>query len=172
MDHFTLHRRALLGLIAAGAAVRGTRAMAEPPKVGDVAPDFQLTLMDNSRVRFADLRGTVIMLNLWATWCGPCRTELPLLDRYYRARRDSGLRVFAVATEDSLPIYQMRELFRAMTIPSARRIRGPYAALGAMPTNYVIDRAGRIRHARAGAFNLASLNELLIPLLNERPPAA
>ena len=172
MDDARLNRRALLGLLAAGATVRGAPAMAATPQVGDVAPDFQLTLVDNSRVRLADLRGQVIMLNLWATWCGPCRAELPLLDRYYRARRESGLRVFAVATEDSLPLYQLRELFRAMTIPSARRLRGPYESLGAMPTNYVIDRAGRIRWARTGAFNLTSLNQLLIPLLNEPAPAA
>ena len=167
-----LNRRALFGLLAVGAAVRAASATAATPQVGDVAPDFQLTLVDNSRVGFAELRGQVIMLKLWATWCGPCRTELPLLDRYYRARRDSGLRVFAVATEDSLPLYQMRELFRALAIPSARRMRGPYESLGAMPTNYVIDRAGRIRWARTGSFNLASLNQLLIPLLNERAPAA
>ena len=172
MNETKLNRRALLGLVAAGAIIREAPASAAAPHVGDVAPDFQLTLMDNSRVRLADLRGQVVVLNFWATWCGPCRTELPILDRYYRARHDAGLRVFAVATEDSLPVYQLRDLFRAMAIPSARRIRGPYDSLGGMPTNYVIDRAGRIRYARAGAFNLTSLNELLVPLLNERAPTA
>lgn len=168
-----LSRRALLALIAAGAAVRPAPAMADTrPRVGEPAPDFQLTLFDDSRVRLGELRGRVVLLNFWATWCVPCRVELPLLDRYYRARRDAGLSVFAVATENSVPAYRLRELFRALTIPSARRVRGPYGSLGGMPTNFVIDRAGRLRYAAAGAFDLAGLNQLLIPLLNERPPAA
>ena len=171
-DETSLNRRALLGLIAAGAVVRPTPALAAPPRVGQMSPDFQLAMLDGSRVRFADLRGQVVLLNFWATWCGPCRTELPLLDRYYRARRANGLRVFAVATEESPPLDQMRQLFSGMAIPSALRVNGPYRSLGPMPFNFVIDRAGRVRFAAAGAFNLESLNRLLIPLLNERAPAA
>ena len=171
MDKVILNRRALLALAAAGAASRATPALATPPRVGQVAPEFELTLVDNSKVRLSELRGLVVLLNFWATWCGPCRTELPMLDRYYRIRRENGLRVFAVATEGSLPAFQLRPLFAAMAIPSARRIRGPYETLDAMPTNYVIDRAGVVRYAAAGAFNLARLDALMVQLLNERAPA-
>ena len=153
-------------LLAATALMLGGVA----PAVGDVAPDFRLTMVDGSHVQLSELRGQVIVLNFWATWCAPCRQELPTLDGYYRARRNSGLRVFAIATEGSLPVYQLRRLFGAMTIPSARAIRGPYGSLGGMPTNFVIDRAGRVRYAAAGAFTLASLNRTLIPLLNEPAP--
>jgi peroxiredoxin len=172
MDQTILSRRALLALAAAGVTSRATPALATPPRVGQAAPDFELTLIDNSKVRLSEMRGMVVLLNFWATWCAPCRVELPMLDRYYRVRRDNGLRVFAVTTEGSLPIFQLRSLFAAMAIPSARRIRGPYDSLGAMPTNFVIDRAGQVRYAASGAFNLARLDALLIPLLNERAPTA
>ncbi|MEQ1510626.1 MAG: TlpA disulfide reductase family protein [Sphingopyxis sp.] len=158
--------------IAASAALFSNPASATPPAVGDVAPDFDLTLVDGSHVRLSDMRGQVVVLNFWATWCGPCRTELPTLDRYYRLRRDVGLRVFAITTEDSLPIRQLRGVFAAMAIPAARRIRGPYETLGAVPTNYVIDRTGHIAYARAAAFDLQDLNEILIPLLRQPVPAA
>ncbi len=139
-------------------------------KIGERAPDFELTLIDGSKVRSADLRGQVVVLNFWATWCGPCKAELPLLDNYYRLRKDNGLKVFAVATEDSLPAYKLKPLFAAMTIPSARRIKGPFAVMGALPTNYIIDRAGIVRYAKTGAFDLDALNGLLVPLLREPAP--
>ncbi len=139
-------------------------------KTGELAPPFELTLIDGSKVRSADLHGQVVVLNFWATWCGPCKAELPLLDSYYRIRKDNGLRVFAVATEDSLPAFKLKPLFAAMTIPSARRIKGPFAVMGALPTNYIIDRAGVVRHAKAGAFDLNELNTLLVPLLREPAP--
>ena len=159
-------RRIVLLLALAAAAP----ASAGPLKVGDRASDFQLTMLDGSKVSMADLRGQVVVLNFWATWCGPCKAELPLLDAYYRMRKANGLRVFTIATEDSLPAFKLKPLFAAMAIPSARRIKGNYGVLGALPTNYVIDRAGIVRYAKAGAFDLDDLNTLLVPLLKEPAP--
>lgn len=145
-------------------------ALAKEPKVGDPAPDLQMTLVDGSKVKLSDLRGQVVIINFWATWCVPCRTELPTLDGFYALRKDAGLRVFAVTTEDSLPLYQLKKLFAAMRMSPVRRMSGPYHDLGALPTNYVIDRAGRVRYAKTGAFDLDDLNAVIIPLLNEPAP--
>nr|WP_299909120.1 TlpA disulfide reductase family protein [Sphingomonas bacterium] len=158
----------LLGLGAAAFLLTAAKA----PTVGDVAPNFELTLIDGSKVTLDQLRGEVVVLNFWATWCVPCREELPLLDRYYEIQQKSGLRVFAIATEDSLPISQMKKLFAVMHMPSARRIKGPYPILKGVPTNYVIDRSGHIRYAQAAAFDLDALNQTLVPLLKEPVPAA
>jgi peroxiredoxin len=141
-------------------------------KVGAVAPPFELTLIDGTKISSADLRGQVVVLNFWATWCGPCKTELPLLDRYYELQKIHGLRVFAITTEDSLQPYQLKKLFAVMHIQPARKIKGGYNDLGALPTNYIIDRAGRIRYAKAAVFNLDSLNKELVPLLVEPVPSA
>ena len=162
---------ALFFCIVALSSPAAAEPSASAPRVGQMAPDFRLTLVDGSHVSLSELRGQVVVLNFWATWCVPCRQELPMLDGYYRARRGAGLRVFAIATEGSLPLYQLRQLFNAMAIPSARSIRGPFVTLDGMPTNYVIDRSGRVRYAAAGAFDLVSLNQLLVPLLNEPAPA-
>lgn len=143
------------------------------PRLNEVAPPFTLTLIDGSKIRSDDLRGQVVILNFWATWCVPCREELPLLDLYADKRKAAGLRVFAVATEDSLPVYRMKKLFAAMHMTPVRRISQPYDTMEGVPTNYVIDRAGRIRYAKATAFDLDTLNALLVPLLNEpAPPSA
>ena len=156
--------------IMACAVLMAASAAPAAVKVGERAPDFELTLIDGSKVRCSDLRGQVVVLNFWATWCGPCKIELPLLDTYYRLRKGNGLRVFAVATEDSLPVYKLKPLFAAMAIPSARRIKGSFAAMGALPTNYIIDRAGVVRYAKPGAFDLDDLNGLLVPLLRDPAP--
>ena len=155
-----------LGIGAAALMLVGAKA----PKVGDMAPDFQMTLVDGTKVSMADLRGKVVVLNFWATWCVPCRQELPTLDTYYQARQKAGLRVFAVTTEDSVPLFELKKLFAVMHIPAVRKIKGPYEIMTGVPTNYVIDRSGHIRYAKAGAFDLDALNETLIPLLNEPAP--
>lgn len=160
-------------LVAASAALLiATSAAAAPKmKVGQPSPDFELTLMDGSKIKLSQMRGDVVLVNFWATWCVPCRKELPLLDGYYRKMGKYGLRVFAVTTEDSVPARKLKPLFAVMAIPAAKRVKG--GSLGdieAVPTNYVIDRAGIVRHTKAGAFELEDLNRILIPLLKEDPP--
>ena len=168
-------RRLIRTTLIAAALSAGTAAplgaRSERVVVGQPAPDFTLTLIDGTRITRDQLHGQVVVLNYWATWCGPCREELPLLDRYYELRKNFGLRVFAVATEDSVPASQMKKLFAVMHIQPTRRIKGPYDIIdNGVPTNIIIGRDGRIRYAKAGAFTLDSLNQLIIPLLNEPAP--
>jgi cytochrome c biogenesis protein CcmG, thiol:disulfide interchange protein DsbE len=145
-------------------------AAAKPAREGDIAPPFELTMIDGSKVRLDDLRGQVIILNFWATWCGPCKKELPLLDGYYAVQKSHGLRAFAIATEDSLPPSMLKALFAAMRMPSARRIKGPYPVLRGVPTNYIIDRSGRVVYAKAAALDLDDMNRIIVPLLQAPVP--
>src|SRR5476649_1084842 len=87
-------------------------ALAAPagPVVGKLAPDFHVTTFDGTMLSLSDFKGQVVVLNFWATWCEPCRTELPLLNSYFRLRKEAGLRVLAVTTEDSLPLSDLKPL--------------------------------------------------------------
>jgi len=125
---------------------------------------------DQLHARVAQEHGQPVVVSFWATWCVPCRKELPTLDGYYEAQKKAGLRVFAVTTEDSLPLYQLKKLFDVMHIPAVRKIKGPYAIMEGVPTNYIIDRSGHIRYAKANAFDLDELNQILVPLLKEPAP--
>jgi thiol-disulfide isomerase/thioredoxin len=157
-------------VIAAGLLIGASAATAEKPVVGKPAPDFSLRMVDGSVVKLADLKGQVVLLNFWATWCVPCRTELPTLDRYYGVQKKYGLRAFAITTEGSLPLTKLKTLFAAMHIPSAKGIKGPYGPLTGVPTNFIIDRAGVVRYAKSGALDLDDLNALLVPLLQQDAP--
>lgn len=156
--------------LAAGALTAPVAQAKGKPIVGQAAPDFELTLVDGGKVTLSQLRGQVVVLNFWATWCGPCRTELPTLDAYYSEQRKHGMRVFAITTEGSVPIAKLRGLFKALRIDSARKITGGYGPMKGVPTNFVIDRAGKLRYAQAGALDLDSLNTVLVPLLREKAP--
>ena len=138
--------------------------------VGKPAPEATMTPINGVPVKLSQLRGQVVVLNYWATWCVPCRVELPMLDRYYRIQGKHGLKVFAVTTEDSLPASKLKPLFGALAISPVRKIRGPYSNFDAVPTNIIIDRAGIVRYAKAGSLDLDDLNRLLVPLLQEAAP--
>jgi cytochrome c biogenesis protein CcmG/thiol:disulfide interchange protein DsbE len=146
--------------------------LARDIRVDEPAPDFRATTFDGRKISLADYKGRVLVINFWATWCVPCREELPLLDAYYAVQRKVGLEVIAVATEDSVPPSKLKELAAAVRMPFILELKGPYSTLHGVPTNYVIDRRGIVRFAKAGAFTLDSLNEVLVPLLREPAPQA
>jgi peroxiredoxin len=161
---------ALTGITLA-ALISAGQALAKP-EVGQPAPDFRTTTFDGKVVTLKDLKGKVVVLNFWATWCGPCRTELPLLDAYYKARKDAGYTSLAVTTEDSVPVENLNRFVKTLAMPMAYRFKGkPYLEYGdAVPVNFVIDRQGVIRYAEAGAFNLERLEKVVQPLLKEAAP--
>jgi len=140
-------------------------------KVGQAAPPFTLTTFEGEVVALESLRGKVVVLNYWATWCGPCRAELPELDMYKRRHRNADLVIYAVETS-SAPKGKLKPLASVLSFPMVTRVKGGgYGKIGGyVPTNYVIDKAGIVRHAKAGAFTAASLEALVTPLLREPAP--
>ena len=165
--------RAAITVFIAISFVAGAGSVAEAKiAIGKQAPEFKATTFDGTKVDLEIYKGDVVIINIWATWCGPCRTELPVIDGFYRLMSKHGLKVLAVTTEDSVPNSYLKPLQKALAFPLAKGFRGPYRAIGgAVPSNYVIDRNGMLRYAKAGAFDLDALNEILIPLLKEpRPP--
>ena len=168
-------RRAMAGTIAAGAAALAGPAFATP-KVGQPAPRFTLWTFDHKKVSSADLIGDVVILNYWATWCGPCKLELPTINGWVHAyqqkyQRDD-LKVFAITVDDTVSDSELKPLAKVLSFPLISRLDSfSYGTIGgAVPSNYVIGRDGTLRYAEAGAFDFDTLNALLPPLLSEARP--
>jgi thiol-disulfide isomerase/thioredoxin len=159
----------------AGALACALPAAAAPDiKVGKPAPPFKTTTVDGQHVSLADLKGDVVVLNFWATWCGPCRAELPLLDGYAKARKADGLRVIAVDYHDQdAPLWKLTQLAAKASLQVARRFDGDYRPEhDAIPTSYIIDRAGVLRQIKLGAMDASEVVSILDPLLKEPAPAS
>ena len=165
------HRRGVVPLLAALAASVCAGAVAKDPVVDKAAPDFQVTTLDGLKLALADFKGQVLLINFWATWCVPCKKELPMLDAYYRIQEHLGLRMLAVTTENSVPPAQLKPLAAALAFPMVRRFKGDYGVLRGLPTNYVINRDGILRYAASGALTLDDVNRILVPLLQKSAPA-
>lgn len=140
---------------------------------GQHAPKYTISTFDKQKISSDQLKGQVVIVNLWATWCGPCKRELPELDAYYRKHAKDGLRIFAATTEDSVPDYLLKPLSAMLAFPLTHKIYGTtFETLEGVPTSYVIDRSGVVRYAKAAAFDQATLDEVVGPLLAEPAPAA
>ena len=130
----------------------------------DVIDRFRFTLADGTNLTTANLRGRVVMINFWATWCVPCRKELPLLNRYYRAHRADGLVIIGVAA-DAGADGRGQWLSPTIGYPQAARVGGPDYRLPSIPMTYVIGRDGTLAYAKSGAFDQAKLDKIVGPLL-------
>ena len=125
----------------------GLRAEANEVRVGQPAPSATLVTLDGTRLSTSELTGQVVILTFWATWCVPCRDELPLLSTYAAEHAAQGLSVlgFTLNTPDELD--SVRVVARTLSFPVGflERSSAPgYGRIWRIPVNFTIDRAGRL----------------------------
>ncbi len=117
------------------------------------APDFTLESLDGGNLRLEEYRGQVVLINFWASWCGPCRQEMPILDRLHQRYEDTGFSVLGVnVEEDSAPARKVVEKTN-ITFPvllDTRQIVSKLYELKAMPSTVVVDRDGNVRYVHKG----------------------
>jgi cytochrome c biogenesis protein CcmG/thiol:disulfide interchange protein DsbE len=149
---------AVLALLAYG-FTREPRYI-ESPIIGRPAPGFALTLFDGQAVALDDLRGMVVFVNFWASWCPPCRAEAPMLEATWRRLQEQGVVVLGVNTQDEEPRARAFLQEFGITFPNGRdpdgRIAIEYGVWG-LPEAFIVDPAGRITYKHIGTLGQALL---------------
>jgi peroxiredoxin len=124
-------------------------------KPGEPAPNFQLRDMNGRTVSLSELRGKVVLLNFWATWCGPCRVEMPAMERLYRAYDRKDFEILAVSTDAqgvavTRPFQEENKLTFPILHDSDFRVGLSYGAR-TLPMTFMVDRQGIVRQHIFGA---------------------
>jgi cytochrome c biogenesis protein CcmG/thiol:disulfide interchange protein DsbE len=176
-----------LGLFAAALAIAGflqfrspsgtpVRAAAlKPIKDRRSAPDFALKDADGHTVRLSDYRGKVVLLDFWATWCDPCRYEIPWFMDLERKQKDRGFAVLGVSMDDdgweAVKPFITRLGVNYRILAGTDETAQLYGGIDALPTTFLIDREGKIAFVRVGLGNRRDFEDGVEQLLQTAAPA-
>jgi cytochrome c biogenesis protein CcmG, thiol:disulfide interchange protein DsbE len=139
----------------------------EPLTVGKPAPDFQLPDLNDKDIRLSDYRGKVVFLNFWATWCKPCREEMPSMEVLYKNFEKDGLVILAVSIDrvttkkEIPPFVKSLNLTFPVLVDSWGQTDKRYKLMG-VPETYIIDREGTLREKVIGPRDWTRLDNLQI----------
>jgi len=125
-------------------------------QVGDMAPDFDLTTLDGESIKLSEFQGQRVMLNFWATWCPPCRAEMPDMQKFYENKEVVILAVNLVETERNKENVEnfIEEFGITFPVPLDTDTKvGNLYRIQPIPTSYMIDSDGRIQYKAFGALN-------------------
>ncbi len=135
------------------------------------APDFALKDADGRTIRLSDCRGQVVVLNFWATWCPPCRVEIPWFVEFQRAYRDRGFTVIGVSLDeggwDPVRPFLARHKVNYPVAIGGEDVTRSYGGVESLPTTLIVDRQGRIAATHVGLVSRAAYEKDILALLEE-----
>jgi len=143
----------MAGLLAVAAAWSAPAALAAAPAAGAAAPDFSLRSLDGRNLRLKEQRGQVVLINFWATWCGPCREEMPLLDKLHAKYKDLGFTLLGVNVDDdpqaARSLAGKLGVHFPVLLDTDKQVSRLYD-LNSMPSTVLVDKDGKVRFLHRG----------------------
>jgi peroxiredoxin len=142
------------------------------------APDFALTDADGKLAKLSDYRGKVVLLNFWATWCGPCEVEIPWFIQFQREYKDRDFAVLGVSADEdgwkSVKPFVAREKVNYRMVIASELVSQQYGGIDHLPTTFLIDREGRVAGYHEGLVSMNTYRKEILTLLegpkNEKNP--
>ncbi len=146
-------RAGWLGILCLALIASPLRSIAAGNLVGQPAPDFALRSLGDQNLRLSEHLGDVVVINFWATWCGPCRQEMPLLDEIYNKYKLAGLTLLSINIDDSAEraseMAQTLKVTYPVLLDERKEVSRAYD-VGSMPLTVLIDREGVVRYVSEG----------------------
>lgn len=137
-------------------------------QVGEVAPDFTRADFTNKQLQLSDYRGKLVLLNFWATWCPPCREEMPLFSKWQRAHNAKGLQVIGVSMDDDAALVKEFLAAHPVSYPIVMgdvKLAETYGGVLGLPLSYLIDTQGRVVARYQGEADLVKMEAKIKELL-------
>lgn len=132
------------------------------PNIGDVAPDFVLAQLGGTPIQLSKLRGKTVLVNFWASWCEPCREEMPDIQRFYQKYKNQDVVVLAVNIKESDDVakayFKNNNLSMPVLFDRTAEVPGGYRVT-AYPESYFVNKEGKIGALSVGIMNFAQLEE-------------
>ncbi|MDP9053950.1 MAG: TlpA family protein disulfide reductase [Acidobacteriota bacterium] len=158
----------VLGLVACSPQ-RPARQVLRDDSKRKHAPDFALMDANGKLVHLADYRGKVVLLDFWATWCGPCQEEIPWFTEFQRKYKDRGFEVLGVSMDDNgwkaINPFVAKKKINYRVVLGDDKTGDQYGGIEALPTTFVIDRGGRIASVHVGLANRKDFEDAIEKLL-------
>ncbi len=173
LRHGLLVGFAFVALVACGWQPEGLCQSKEMRAAG-IAPDFSRMDLDRHRVRLSDYRGRVVLLNFWATWCGPCLEEMPRFLQWQREMGGEGLQVLGVSMDDDeSPVRKTVSRLRLNypVLMGDEKLGEAYHGVLGLPVTILIDRTGKMRYRHQGGEDWKAMQAEVRSLLAEPVPA-
>jgi len=158
----------LLGLVA----WLWFRPPADVSEENQTTSPWHVTLPGNQVLGSESLKGKVVLVNFWATWCPYCRKEKPVIDSFWQDYRDKGFEVVSISVDDTpeqIAEWMKDKDYTFMAAPTNASVLAAFGNVKSVPTSFILDADGHIRHTIAGQVHYPRLEKLVTPLL--RPSA-